>query len=314
MGKYKIVHGQNIYDVALHIYGSIEGVVDLMMNNTSLSFCDELKAGDELVYTDDFIINKDVTAYFKTNAITPSNGERHVYFKSPTLPRLMEIHIANTKTSVGFSVSGSGTIEIDWGDNTDLQSFRLTGNTEGLNHFFNNNIGEQRRICIYGSEDVRIQILDVSNLGRVDIYVLKPIYVERFIMKKTSANIQFISLLNGTFEMDLSGSSIDGLLPLLKQKGLMKLNIRGIHFAGKAIDEYLIGLVKQHFGRRSCTVTMTTVPSGEYKEPRKDENLNYIITSGMEAVWVLTHEPSWNETGAWKFVINDTTYTYEQND
>lgn len=313
MGKYTVVHGQNLYDVALHIYGSIEGVVDLMMNNTSLSFCDELKAGDELVYTDDFIINKDVAAYFKTNAIVPSNGERHVYFKSPTLPRLMEIHIACTRTSIGFSISGSGTMEIDWGDNTDLQTIQLSDKTEILNHFFNNNIGEKRRVCIYGEEGLCIQKLDISNMEKADVYVLKPIYVERFIMKKTNTDTQFIPLLNGTFEMDLSGSGIDNLLPLLKQKGLMNLNIRDILFAKKTIDEYLIGLVKQHFGRRSCTVTMTTVPSGEYKEPQRDDNLDYIIGSGMEAVWVLTHEPSWNEAGEWKFIINDTTYTYEQD-
>ena len=28
MGKYRVVAGQNIYDVALYLYGSIEGVVD----------------------------------------------------------------------------------------------------------------------------------------------------------------------------------------------------------------------------------------------------------------------------------------------
>ena len=27
MGKYRVVAGQNIYDVALYLYGSIEGVV-----------------------------------------------------------------------------------------------------------------------------------------------------------------------------------------------------------------------------------------------------------------------------------------------
>ena len=31
MGKYRVVAGQNIYDVALYLYGSIEGVVDLLI-------------------------------------------------------------------------------------------------------------------------------------------------------------------------------------------------------------------------------------------------------------------------------------------
>lgn len=313
MGKYVVTYGQNLYDVALHIYGSIEGIVDLMMNNISLSFDNVLKAGDELIYTDDFVINKDVVAYFKTNAITPSNGERHIYFKSPTPPRLMEIHIASTRTSIGFLISGSGFIEIDWGDNTDLRTVQLSNETKELSHSFNSNVGERRKVRIYANKDIRIRKLDISNMEEADVYVLQPIYIERFVMKNTNMASQFISLLNGTFEMNLSGSTIDCLLPLLKQKELMNLDIRDIHCTEKVIDEYLIGLVKQYFGRRSCTVTMSVPPSGEYKEPQKDENLNYILTSGMEAVWVLTHEPSWNETGVWKFVINDTTYTYEQN-
>ena len=29
MGKYRVIAGQNLYDIALHIYGSIEGIVDM---------------------------------------------------------------------------------------------------------------------------------------------------------------------------------------------------------------------------------------------------------------------------------------------
>ena len=177
MGKYIVTHGQNLYDVALHIYGSIEGVIDLMMNNTSLSLDQTLKAGDELVYTDDYVINKDVAAYYKVNEIMPANGERHVYPKSPTLPRLMDIYIENTRTSIGFVISGSGTIEIDWGDNTDLQIVRLSKQAIELNHFFDNNTGTKRRTCIYGDENARIQKLDISNIKDADIYILKPIYI-----------------------------------------------------------------------------------------------------------------------------------------
>ena len=42
MGKYRVVAGQNIYDVALYLYGSIEGVVDLLINNPDLSFATTL--------------------------------------------------------------------------------------------------------------------------------------------------------------------------------------------------------------------------------------------------------------------------------
>lgn len=81
MGKYRVVAGQNIYDVALYLYGSIEGVVDLLINNPDLSFATTLTAGRELVYTDDFVIRADVVAYNGLHGIVPANGERHVYPK-----------------------------------------------------------------------------------------------------------------------------------------------------------------------------------------------------------------------------------------
>ena len=49
-----------------------------------------------------------------------------------------------------------------------------------------------------------------------------------------------------------------------------------------------------------------------YREPDRDtETGRYRIASGMEAVWVILHEEAWNEGGAWKFIIDDITYTVE---
>ncbi len=44
--------------------------------------------------------------------------------------------------------------------------------------------------------------------------------------------------------MDCSGSTTGSLLPLLRQKGTKSLNLQNIKCSRKAIDEYLIGLVK----------------------------------------------------------------------
>lgn len=52
MGNYRVITGQNIYDVALHLYGSIDGIVDLLINNPGLSLETELRTGQELTYTD----------------------------------------------------------------------------------------------------------------------------------------------------------------------------------------------------------------------------------------------------------------------
>ena len=37
-------------------------------------------------------------------------------------------------------------------------------------------------------------------------------------------------------------------------------------------------------------------------------------TTGMEAIYVITHETAWNEAGSWSFDINGTIYQYENSD
>ncbi len=309
MGKYTVTSGQNIYDVSLHIYGSVEGIVDLMMNNTKLSLADILKAGDELEYTDDFVINKDIVAYFKMNGIIPSNGERNVYYKHSNLPKFAKILIDNKKTSVRLSISGSGKMEIDWGDDTYLQRIVLTNELQSISHHFNNGISGKRKIIIYGS--VYFKLFDCSEFETSSIILFQPIPIEKLILKDVRLDIDFISLLTGVYDMDFSELRTNNLLPLLNCKQLMRLNLSDVHVTQETLDEYLIALVNQYYGRRNCCITLTKKPSGEYREPMRDENLNYILSSGMEAVWVLVNEPAWNEGGYWKFIINNEIYTLE---
>ena len=73
MGKYVVTEGQNLYDIALHLTGSIEGIVDLLICNPVLSLADTLRGGDELFYTDDFVINADVVARYRREQIVPHN-------------------------------------------------------------------------------------------------------------------------------------------------------------------------------------------------------------------------------------------------
>ena len=309
MGRYIVTYGQNLYDVALHIYGSIEGIVDLMMNNTTLSLNENLKAGIELVYTDNFIINSDTAYYLKNNRITPANGEQNVYFKASNKLKVLEIYTGNRETSVELSISGSGFIEIDWGDNTDIQTIILSEIFANIVHTFDNSIGGKRKITIYG-ESIEIKKIDFSKLKATEIYLLRPIYIERLIIQENILPIDFISLIDGVFDIDLSFITTGSLLPLLKCKQLMKLVLSGANILQSTIDDYLINLVKQYHERRNCSVVLTTEPSGTFQEPERDSDNNYIITSGMEAIWVLTHEIAWNEYGSWEFIIKDRLYTY----
>lgn len=75
MNKYITKSGQNLYDIALTLYGSIEGIFDLLVSNPSISFNTVFNKGAELNYHDDFVINQDIVGWFDTNGIKIKNGQ-----------------------------------------------------------------------------------------------------------------------------------------------------------------------------------------------------------------------------------------------
>jgi len=90
----------------------------------------------------------------------------------------------------------------------------------------------------------------------------------------------------------------------------MTLNLTDARIKPTVLDEWLIAMVERYGNRRNCEVTLTAVPTGVYQEPARNADTGrYNITSGMEAIWVITHEESWNEGGKWKFMINDKEYS-----
>jgi hypothetical protein len=78
MNKYVVKTGQNIYDVALVLYGSIEGIFDLLVSNSDISFNTTFSAGMTLNYHDDFVVNQDIVSYFDTNNIKVKNGQYEI--------------------------------------------------------------------------------------------------------------------------------------------------------------------------------------------------------------------------------------------
>lgn len=309
MGEYKITAGQNIYDVAMHLYGSIDGIADLFINNPELSFNDDLRSGDTLQFTDGFTVDEGTVAYNRMRGIVPANGQRHVYPKHPAGQPCMEIRLDNTKTAISFLAAGTGEMEADWGDNTEIETLVLSGDKREYLHYFDDRTPWGRRVRLYG--DALFRELDLTASGASEIYTFRPVIIEKFTFENAVLELPFLSLSQDTFDLDLKGLSASSLLPLLPLGKLMKIDLRGKGIRPPALDEYLTALVREYGGRRSCTVCLSVAPTGNYGEPRKDENGNYLLVNGMEAAWVLTHEAAWNEGGCWKFIINEKTYTYE---
>ena len=311
MGKYTVTEGQNLYDVALHLTGSIEGIVDLLICNPARSLADTLRSGDELFYTDDFVINADVVARYRREQIVPAGGERNVYPKYPSGNRRLWFTLDAVQISTSFSLSGNGSVEIDWGDNSPLEAIVLNSSGKELSHRFDNTIVTSRQVRLYGN--FILQSLDLGASGARRIRLSEPLRCERFSLCGGSCPLDFAPLLDGVFRMDLSRLNSGTLLPLAECRQLMTLDLTDADISRAAVDEYLIRLVTHHYGRRNCDLTLPVAPSGTYAEPVRNAVGACVPATGMEAVWLLTHEESWNEGGAWVVRTPEKCYRYTPN-
>lgn len=81
MPQYTVRSGQNIYDVALTLHGSVEGIFDLLASNSGLTMETTLKSGMVLNYHDEFVVNKNISMWLKERGVIIRNGEHiHNYF------------------------------------------------------------------------------------------------------------------------------------------------------------------------------------------------------------------------------------------
>lgn len=138
MAQYTVQHNQNLFDISIELYGSIEGIYDLLISNPGLSMEDELQAGMNLEYHDYFVINQNIVDEIKAQGLKPINGERHVYHKSSNFPLVFQICIPSEEEFSVLNVAGEGDMIVDWGDNTDLQTIHLSHSTVEIEHFFDN--------------------------------------------------------------------------------------------------------------------------------------------------------------------------------
>lgn len=307
MATYTVKVGQNIFDVALSLYGSIEGVLDLFACNPYLSFDSDIKDGDTLQYTESYYEDSTVLDYFKINAIVPANQIGNIYFKSQPQLRMI-IFIDHKLSEFHFKISGIGTINIDWGDNTSIESFDLSSTQQRISHIKNDELFDDRKISLYG--DFKIYSLDFSNVPPLKLYITSPLYAESITILGANKldNIDFLNLTDHSalIDIDLVHSKLSNLSPLIKLKHAKSINLSFSNIKQSVIDRYLISLVQNYGIRRNCTVNLygAIEPSGIYQRP---ENLKDPQT-GMEAIWVIVNEHK-ESSGPWKFILTNNTYT-----
>lgn len=307
MQVYKIKNNQNLFDVATFLYGSIEGLFDLLINNSNLSFDSVLYEGQELYWDEEFIVNNTIVDALNKDNLIPINGERHVYYKENNQSLRCIIKINPNCSDTALLLSGGGEMIVDWGDNSELQTISLQPNLKKYIHYFDN-ITDNRQIKLYGNFNIK-----TWNMSTVNGLILptKPMTVDEIVIQQNQASLQGLFLFNGTYSVKMNNITISDLSPI-QNMSLSYLELKQIDYtSSNTLDAYLKHVAQHNNQRRNCMVVLDTMPSGIYQEPKKDSNGNYIISSGMEAVYVITHEPAWNEAGPWVFNICDVTYQYE---
>lgn len=291
MATYIVKPNQNLFDVALHLYGSIEGIFDLMISNPELSMTSELSFGQELVYHEEFIINASIVNEFQKQNITPSSGSRHVYFKRPDRDLIFLIGVNVDMALTHIKVAGEGEMLVDWGDNSNLESIILTSSVQQIEHYFDSEV-EKRRIKIYGDTNtLKFTQLDTTGLGG-SLLLCRPVVVDEYVCRGRGYSLTGLALLNGAYKVDLSNGIISDLLPIANMS-LQELNLTDVYYmTDEVLDDYLV-YVKEHYNdRRPCTVYLTTTPSER----------------GLEAIDTILREPEWNISDTWKFYINNELY------
>jgi hypothetical protein len=289
MATYKVNTHQNIWDVALHVSGTIEGMFDLLISNPWLSVDTELRPGMELEYHEELTLNKSIVNHMTKEGYVPTNGERHVYHKRTDEPLVFTCPVPAEILNSAFVASGDGIMLVDWGDNTELEVIELADGSQMHEHYFDS-VVDERRIKVYGN--FNLTTFDASGIGG-SVFPVRPITVDEFTSKSNGYSLMGLFLFEGTVKLNLEGMEVHDLSPLYDMS-LQELNLTKVRFPDVGVlDAYLSYLATNYGKRRNCAVYMDTQPS----------------EVGMKAIKTIINEESWNEAGAWKFIINGKIYT-----
>lgn len=164
MAQHTITTAQNIFDVAIQLHGSIEGIYDLLISNPGLSMDTDLHPGDTLEYHDYFVLQKSIVDDLMTRGIIVANGERNYSF-TPHQVRtpVLEIITQPDTARITLDLSGSGIMLVDWENDGSTEAVNLSRYPGPYIHVFVNPSDYQRVIKIYGS--FSIESWDMSKLN-----------------------------------------------------------------------------------------------------------------------------------------------------
>lgn len=79
MEIHEVKYDQNIFDVAVQLYGSFGGMYMLFKLNPDLNYESVLALDQEIIYDPEFVVKAEVRDYLSDNQINVSTGESNIY-------------------------------------------------------------------------------------------------------------------------------------------------------------------------------------------------------------------------------------------
>lgn len=199
MKTYTTTTGQNIFDVCLALYGSIEGVLDLLVCNSSLSvteygpqelkgqpltFETELSRGVVLNYNGNININDDVIKYIEENELKSVHGEHVPYLPDKNLNDIrLVVQQTGGVSTIGVSLE-SGSLTIDWGDYNPATTVSSSDGYVELEHAYLTS--DEHQIHFYG--DFVLDTLNLTELNGV-VYPTSEIKVNNLIANTSNESL-----------------------------------------------------------------------------------------------------------------------------
>lgn len=219
MAKYTVRSGQNLYDIALQLYGSVEGIFYLLVHNDWLSINTQLKFGMTLDYSPEIIINRDVMNWLNEKGVRVKNGdhtynflevetklqehfethhpeiieslkdlspdEKNLFWETQYTPRII-IQQQGQLSCIKVKLRNNTHLFIDWGDYSPLEI--LEGDEyQETEHCFKSS--GSHTIILYG--DFSCELLDFTDLNGI-YYPLGTIYAKEL---KTNVKIDDLNKL-----------------------------------------------------------------------------------------------------------------------
>lgn len=285
---YTVKRNQNIYDVAVQIYGSVEGLFDLLISNEGLAMDSELKEGQELVYHPVFIQNHSMLNKFASEKITLANGlaKEIPVINLNNVQFVMGVQ-ARKNVTERMKIEGDGPIVVDWGDSVFEVNSLPKNNKVTFTHLYTSTL----MFKLFVSSDNPITALDIRGIsGRI--------YLQECLNSLTSYaeskdNIEegCIGLIGNQLKRLTLINKPDFNAMCLERFDLSYLNLTGASFKDTSITDYI----------RSRQTGGATLEGGEIHLSEA-----FVPKETIEAVYDLVNDEQYGDK--WIVFIDDTVF------